>query len=104
MNFIDDDQHIEKVRGRFPETEAQLRERVSRAQFNLIQRYARSEKRVLHLIVTHGTLVRTFAALAGMRHKKAKFCGVTAIGVRQVPGSPEPEIERIANCRNNHTK
>ena len=39
-----------------------------------------------------------------MRKKKVKFCGLTALGIR--PGGPgeEPELVKLANCRNNHSK
>ena len=58
----------------------------------------------LHLIVTHGTLVKNFSQIAGMRKKKAKYCSLSAIGIKPKAGNEEPEVIRVANCRNNHAK
>jgi len=56
----------------------------------------------LHLVVTHGTLVRYFSQASNMRVKKAKYCGLSAISVKPVADSEEATVEPLANCRNNH--
>ena len=72
---------MHKVQNRYPESDSQVIERATRAQFDLVQKYRNSQQSVLHLIVTHGTLVRMFSQAAGMRKKKIKFCGMTAMGI-----------------------
>ena len=47
--------------------------------------YAHSKKRVLHLIVSHGTPIRRLSRSLGGKKKKLKFCAVSAFAIQAVP-------------------
>ena len=73
------------MQNRYPESDTQVQERAAKLQYKMMQRYKSSEQSVLHLVVTHGTLVRFFSQAGGMRKKKVKYCGLTAMGVKPNP-------------------
>lgn len=104
VDFIDDDYNKECVEHRYPESDNQVYERAARAKFQLVGAYSKSQESVLHLVVTHGTLVRFFSQASNMRVKKAKYCSLSAISVKPVADSDEATVEPLANCRNNHKK
>ena len=47
----------------------------------LVGKYKKSDRKVLHIIVSHGTPIRFFSQFCGMPVKKIKYCGISAIGI-----------------------
>ena len=103
IDFIDDSQHEEYINTRYPETDDQLKERVGKFQEFFLEKYKDSNKKVLHLVVTHGTPTRYWSQLNGMHKKKIKYGGLSAIAIKP-KGNGEAEIQKLANCKKNHMK
>ena len=82
VNFIDDDYNKSFVENRYPESDTQVFERAARARFHMVSHYKNSDESVLHLVVTHGTLIRFWSQSANMRVKKVKYCGLSAQAIK----------------------
>ena len=63
-----------------------------------VNKYKDSNKRVLHIVVSHGTPIRFWSQLNGMHKKKIKYCGLSAVGIKPNNGG-QPEIIKLANCK-----
>ena len=69
-----------------------------------MNKYKNSNKRVLHIVVSHGTPSRYWSELNNMHKKKIKYCGLSAIAIKPNADTGEPEVIRLANCKKNHNK
>ena len=59
-----------------------MRERVQKFQEFFVEKYEKSDKKVLHLVVSHGTPTRYWSQLNGMHKKKIKYAGLSAIAIK----------------------
>ena len=66
----------------FPEDDVKCRVRVQGIIDGLCERYKESEKKVLHLIVTHGHLVNTAGNLNGGDMKEYLYCAITGLEIQ----------------------
>ena len=51
-----------------------------------VNKYGNSNKRVLHIVVCHGTPARFWSQINGMKKKKIDFCGLSSIGIKPTAG------------------
>ena len=58
IDFIDDDQYLDYISPRYPENDQDLHERMATCQQFFVDKYKNSNKRVLHIVVSHGTPIR----------------------------------------------
>eukprot|EP00347_Sterkiella_histriomuscorum_P009198 403342150 len=66
----------------FPEDNEIVLNRVLGIAQNLAAKYSQSDKRVLHIIVTHGHLVRSLALQHGGQEQRFLYCNKTALEVQ----------------------
>ena len=89
---------------RFPESKLDLKERTTMFTKEFVERYSRlTGKRTLHIVVSHGTPIRTFSRQHGGEKKKIRFCGVTAVAITP-HATEEPKFRLLCNCKHNHEK
>lgn len=89
---------------RFPESEAMVRERAQHFTdfFDKLYSKDQSNRRALHLVVTHGTPLRMFSQLHGGKKKKVKFCGVTVAALTPDYQTGKASYQLLTNCRHKH--
>ena len=81
FKIIEEDQH--DLHSFWPENQSQTKERTNQIIKRKVTKYGDHEKKVLHLVVSHGMIVEFFSTLNGGERTYPEYCAISALEIEQ---------------------
>ena len=81
INYEYSDEYCDEISKAFPESKAQVIERVQSCIRDFESQYSDSDRKIAHICVSHGILVERFSLLHGGRCKFVNYCAISGVAM-----------------------